>query len=99
MQEVISGTSRMVVASGLVDYTLSDEVVILNSKSGVYYGLNAGGVRVWELLQEPHDANQVKVALLNEYDVEPQRCEEEVLALLQHMADVGLIEVDNEGSP
>jgi len=100
VKAVISGNSRIVVAPGQVHHrAIDDEVVILNTESGVYYGLTAGGTRVWELLQKPCDANQVKDALISEYDVEPERCEEDVLALLQQMADAGLIELVNESAP
>ena len=34
--------------------------------------------------------------LLNDYDVEPKCCERDLLAVLQEMADEGLIEIKNE---
>ena len=75
---------------------LEGEAVILNLKSGMYYGLNEVGVRVWQLLREPTSVKGIRDTLLKEYEVEPDRCERELLALLQDMADNGLIEVKGE---
>jgi hypothetical protein len=72
---------------------LSGEVVILSLKSGVYYGLDGVGALVWTLIQEPKIVSEIRNAILEEYEVEPERCERDLLALLQKLADAGLIEV------
>jgi Coenzyme PQQ synthesis protein D (PqqD) len=76
-----------------VSCDLSGEAVILSLKSGMYYGLNAVGARVWSLIQVPMTVDDLRAALLQEYDVEPQRCERELLTLLEELAAQGLIEV------
>jgi len=75
---------------------LDGEAVILNLKTGVYHGLDVVGARIWTLLQESKTINEVINTLLAEYEVEPERCERELLALLQKLADQGLIEVKSE---
>jgi Coenzyme PQQ synthesis protein D (PqqD) len=74
---------------------LAGEVVILSLQSGQYFGLNEVGGRIWNLIQEPKTVNTVFEALLQEYDVSPDRLEGDVLALLEKMAVNGLIEVEN----
>jgi hypothetical protein len=64
----------------------------------VYYGLDAVGARIWSLIQEPRTVNEIRDILLEEYEVEPERCERDLLALLQKLADEGLIEVKDEAS-
>ena len=41
-------------------------------------------------------ANEIRELLLKEYDVEPDRCERDLLVLLQKLASEGLIEVKDE---
>lgn len=89
----ISGCSMIVAAKGQISADLADEVVILGLESGVYYGLDAVAARIWSLIQEPKAVNDVQDALLEEYKVDPDRCERELLALLQELAAEGLIEV------
>jgi hypothetical protein len=83
----------VVVTDGQVSCDLADEVAILDLQSGIYYGLDAVGARIWSLIQEPKTVTEVCNSLLEEYDVEPERCERDLMILLQVLADKGLIKV------
>ena len=72
---------------------LADEVVILDLQSGVYYGLDPVGTRIWQLIQEPTALADVKAQLLEEYDVAEAQCEQDLLQLTQRLADEGLIHI------
>jgi hypothetical protein len=96
MKGLGSGGSTVVVAKEQVSCDLGGEAAILNLKSGVYYGLDPVGARIWNLIQEPKSLNEIREILLKEYDVEPDRCDRDLLALLQKLASEGLIEVRDE---
>ncbi len=49
--------------------------------SGVYYGLNAVGASIWNLLQQPRTVSEIRDAILGEYEAEPQQCERDLLTL------------------
>jgi len=83
-----------VAAKDQVSSDLGGEVAILDLKAGVYYGLDAVGARIWSLIQEPRTVNEIRDILLEEYEVEPERCERDLLVLLQRLADEGIIEVE-----
>jgi len=76
-----------------VSCPLGEESAILNLKNSVYYGLDAVGARVWNLLQQPRSIGELRDMLLDEYEVEAERCELDLLNLLEKMRDEGLIEV------
>ena len=95
-QYTITGRSVVVAAKDQVATELAGEVVILDLKSEMYYGLNAVGARIWALIQEPTSPDQIRDTILAEYEVEPERCEGDILALLQDMAARGLVEVKHE---
>ncbi len=78
-----------------VSSDLMGEVAILDLKAGVYYGLDDVGARIWNLIQEPKAVSEIRDTLLQEYDVEADRCERDLLALLQRLADEGLVEVED----
>jgi hypothetical protein len=88
--------SNVVVAKDQMSSNLGGEIAVLGLKTGKYYGLDAVGARIWELIQEPRTIEGVRDVLLSEYQVEPSRCERDLLALLQKLADEGLIVVKNE---
>ncbi|MEM9808147.1 MAG: PqqD family peptide modification chaperone [Cyanobacteria bacterium P01_D01_bin.56] len=78
-----------------VSSELNGEVVILNLTSGVYYGLNEVGARIWELIQQPRSVEQIYSILLDEYEVAPDACQQELFNLLQGLKNACLIEVSD----
>lgn len=90
---MVSVDSTIVATKEQVSADLAGESVILNLKSGVYYGLDPLGATVWGLIQKPKSLSEVRDAVLEEYEVEPERCERDLLALFQELAQEGLVEV------
>lgn len=72
---------------------LEDEVVILGLKDGVYYGLNPVGSFIWKLIQNPVSVKEIKEAILAEYEVDEETCENDLQELLGDLLDKGLIEL------
>jgi hypothetical protein len=99
MKKIVSGRSVVVAASDQVSCDLAGEAAILNLKTGVYYGLNAVGARVWSLIQESRTVEEIRDTIVAEYDVEPPRCEDDIVALLEELAAEGLIVVRDEATP
>ena len=85
--------SVVVVSRDQMASDIGGETVILGMKAGRYYGLDAVGVRVWQLIQNPALVSDVTKTLVAEYDVDAERCESDVLRLLDSMAAAGLVEV------
>jgi hypothetical protein len=54
--------------------------------------LNATGRRVWELLAEDRTAEALVAAIAAEFDVDPGRVRADVLAFLERLGRLGLIE-------
>jgi len=89
----LSGQSKVVVSQDQVSCDLSVEAAIFNLRSGVYFGLNTVGASIWKLIQEPKTIREIREALVDEYDVEPKRCEKDILELLQELSTYELIEI------
>jgi hypothetical protein len=92
-QGTVSVDSVVSTGKDLVFSNVADEVVILDLKSGVYHGLESVGARAWELMVEPRAVREVRDALCDEYDVEPQQCESDLLRLIEELKSHGLVEV------
>lgn len=89
----LSEQSVVTVTKDQVSCGLGTEAAILNTKHGIYYGLDSIGTEVWKLLQTPCKVTDIQKLLLREYDVEPERCQRDLLALLEELLGAGLIEV------
>jgi len=90
---IISERSTVVVTKDQVSADLSGEAAILNLKTSTYFGLNTVGASIWKLIQEPKKVAEIRDAIIEEYDVEPDRCEHDILEILQELSKHGLIEV------
>lgn len=75
---------------------LNGEAVILSLKNGKYYGLNPVASRIWELIQTPLSPIEIQNAILIEYDVESELCNQAVSTFLKQMEAEGLIEITDE---
>lgn len=99
MKRAVSPGSKVVATEEQVSTDLGDEVAILDFKAGMYYGLDSVGARVWSLIQEPRTVGEIRDILASEYEVDPDRCERDLITLLQRLMDEGLIEVSDEATP
>jgi hypothetical protein len=95
LKSTLSESSVVVAIPDQASSEVAGEAVILNLKSGTYYGLNPVGARIWDLVQQPKTVEQVQTILLDEYDVEPEQCNRELRQVLQDLAHAGLIEVNH----
>jgi hypothetical protein len=55
-------TARIEIPSHVADEVVDGEAVLLNLKTGIYFGLNASGTRAWGILKRTGD----QALLLNE---------------------------------
>jgi len=75
----------------VVSRDLEGEAVILNLKSGTYFGLNEVGTRIWALIPEHRSLRKVFEALKKEYEVSPEALENDLLELVDQLQAKGLV--------
>jgi hypothetical protein len=92
-----SGSCR--VSDGVVFRELDGEAVLLNLDSGMYFGLDRVGTRVWQLIEEHGRLDAVVERLLEEYDVAPDVLRADVATLVTALVDKGLVVVAAEVPP
>ncbi|MGH7668610.1 MAG: PqqD family protein [Gemmatimonadaceae bacterium] len=72
--------------------TVSDGAILLHTEDEVYYGLNAVGVRVWQLLPTSGDLDELCASLGGEYpDVPLAELRGDVVELLDELLRTGLL--------
>jgi hypothetical protein len=71
---------------------IGDELVALEPAKGNCFGFNSVATSVWRALAEPRSFDQLRDALLDEYDVDAEQCSSELRTLLEDMEARGLIE-------
>jgi len=74
---------------------VGDETVILDLSSGLYFGLDPVGSRMWELIGSGLAFAAICDTLLGEYDVQKDRLVEDLRRLVDELTQRGLL----AGSP
>jgi len=72
------------VSADQVSSDLNGEAAILNLKTGTYYGLDPVGATVWKFMEQPRSVDSIREAMLARYDVDADRCEIDLLELLEN---------------
>jgi hypothetical protein len=78
-----------------VSAEVAGETVILGLANGIYFGLDAVGTRVWQLLREPRRVSDIRDTIVAEYDVDAKTCEADLVRLLADLASHKLIELND----
>ena len=76
-----------------VSSEVGSDTVILDFQQGVYHGLDEVGTFIWKQVQSPVKVVDVRDRILEEYEVNAEKCEQDLLALLTRLLEQGLIEI------
>ena len=95
MTERFSRESIVSADAGVVSCELATGAALLNLDSSIYYSLNDVGARIWALVQTPKSVDEICASIEGQYDVAPERFYTDLVVLLGHMAEAGLIEISD----
>ena len=84
-------SDRVVVPEAVVSRQLDGETVLLNLDTGIYFGLDHVGTRMWQLVEQHGQLDAVLQRLRDEYDAPPQTLEQDLVRLTSQLIDKGLL--------
>lgn len=74
---------------------VAGEAVLLNLESGVYYGLNGVGTRMWSLLAEHRQVEPIIRILALEYRVDEKQLRQDIGDLVAELVAHDLLSLDS----
>jgi len=89
----------LIASPDVVFRDLDGEAVLLHLETGLYFGLDPVGTRIWSLLGEGAPLRRLHAQLLEEYDVAPARLEADLLQLAARLVASGLVDIREPGTP
>lgn len=92
-QQTITLETAIKHVEGVFWQDVVEDVVMLDVEKGQYFGAENTGAFIWRLFEQPATVSVACDRLMDEYDVDRETCEEEVLAFLEQLHKAGLIEV------
>lgn len=75
------------VMSRLVD----DETVLLDLESGMYFGLDGVGKKIWDSVTEGCSIGEIAAIITAEYEVDEERAQADVVAFTSELVERGLL--------
>jgi hypothetical protein len=69
----------------------TEEAVMMSVAASRYYGLNAVGKSIWELLEQPRTIAEICTRLCEEFEVDAQTCQAEVLKFVNDLIGSGIV--------
>ena len=89
----VSPRSIVSAVAGQVSCDLQGEAAVLEIASGMFYGFDEVGTRIWLMLQSPVRVSDITATVVQEYDVAAATCESDILAFLENLLDENLIDI------
>jgi hypothetical protein len=74
---------------------LEGEMVLLNLATGVYFGLDPVGTRIWRLIEAQRSSDEIVETLTAEYEVDANTAGADLARLLLALRDNELVDVDD----
>ena len=78
----------------MVSGNMDGEVVMLSLQRGEYFGLDKIGSRIWELIEHTVKVDEVRIILLDEYEVDEETCLKDLIEFLDDLQNKGLVIVN-----
>ena len=87
-QSIVSRNPEIMVAP------VPDGYVMLSVEASRYLEFNATAAAIWDLLETPRTAQSIYEAVQARFEVDPDRCQTEVYALLEQLVRAGALRID-----
>ena len=78
----------------LLSTDLDQETVLMSIDAGAYYGLKGTAQSIWEQLETPVTFSTLVDRLVEEYQIAPEVCAEDLQKFLAEMEEEGLLRVE-----
>jgi hypothetical protein len=70
---------------------VGDETVLLDLESGVYFGLDGVGKRIWESIGEGLTLGETAAIIVSEYEVDEATAQADVIVFASDLVERGLL--------
>ena len=82
---------KLTISPNAVARQVGDETVIIHLVSGTYFGLDAVGARIWQLMGEGKSLNEICDVVLDEYEVSREDLERDIAGLIKDLVAHDLV--------
>ena len=89
---MVSLDSALRIPKDILFTRVDEDAVLLNTRTNQYFALSEVGARCWNLLGEGKSFRAAFETILSEYEVDARQLERDLLELVSHLMENGLVE-------
>lgn len=93
MDKPITPDTMVIQKKSLPSVVLDGEIALMNRENGRYYSLDPIGSRIWAIMSEQITVKDIVAILLQEYEVSPENCGNDVIDLVNQLNEQGLVDI------
>ena len=83
--------TRLIVPPQVMSRLVGDETVLLDLASGIYFGLDGVGQKIWEAVTEGRSLGEAATAIVNDYEVDESQAQSDVIKFASELVTRGLL--------
>ena len=83
--------TKLTVPPHVISRLVEDETVLLDLESGMYFGLDGVGKRIWESIGEGFTLGETIAVIVSEYEVEEDQARADVIGFASDLVERGLL--------
>jgi hypothetical protein len=91
MPVAVMGESIVRCDGEVVSCELAGGAALLDLRTGTYFSINSVGAFVWGRLSNPIAVSEIQSAMMAHYDVESEKCFDDLSKLLTDFVEAGLV--------
>ena len=85
---------KIIFAETVFSQEVDGEMVLLDMNSENYFGLDETGTAIWQAIQNTGSLQKVYEEMLEQYEVEPEVLQKDLLDFAQKLSNSGLVEIE-----
>ena len=83
--------TRLSVPRQVTSRLVGDETVLLDLESGMYFGLDGVGKRIWEAIDEGLTLREIAAIIVSEYEVDEIQAQADTIEFVGDLVERGLL--------
>jgi hypothetical protein len=94
MSSAITLESDFVIPVQVMSRLVGDETVLMDLSTGIYFGLDGVGKRIWETIAEGKNLSAVVAVIAAEYEVDEDRAQADVIEFVSDLVERSLLKTN-----
>ena len=83
--------TRLSIPPQVMSRLVGDETVLLDLASGIYFGIDGVGKRIWESLADGYSLGEITAVIVAEFDVDEAQAQADVIEFANTLLERGLL--------